>query len=53
MELRGKALELAEHLNNLGIITFENLEILAKQDFEHVVYFLGDKIDISLIEKEI
>ena len=37
MELKEKALELAEHLNDMGIVKFENIAMLEKQNFEKVV----------------
>lgn len=37
MELKEKAIELAEHLNNLGIVKFENITMLERHNFEQVV----------------
>lgn len=37
MELKEKALELAKHLNDLGIVKFENITMLEKHNFEQVV----------------
>lgn len=37
MELKEKAIELAEHLNDLGIVKFENITMLERHNFEQVV----------------
>lgn len=37
MVLREKALELAEHLNDLGVVKIENITMLEKYNFELVV----------------
>lgn len=37
MELKEKAIELAEHLNDLRIVKFENITMLEKHNFEQVV----------------
>lgn len=47
MELKEKALELAEHLNNANIISFNDFEMLADQDYSNIVL----QIKLQLQEK--
>ena len=39
-ELKEKALELADHLNHSGIVSFENFDMLGIQDFENIVLLI-------------